>query len=87
MKAAEARAEWARMLRLVADGQMTPGEALAKQPHVDEGEDSVPRAYWSAGHKLKAEIELDLTEDLDKEWRAPVFRRLADRIEGVSRIP
>jgi len=82
----EARAEWARLLRGVAAGDVSPAEALAKRPVIAR-ENDVPKAYWSAVMLLELEVEHGLDIPEAKSYFASEVLKLADRIEGVSRIP
>ena len=83
----QACAEWARILRSVASGDMKPAEALAKRPIVED-EDSVPGAFFSVIHTLENHVEFGFDDEPDSEaYFANELRRLADRIEGISRVP
>ena len=45
----QACAEWVKVLRAVAAGELSPKEALVRRPDMADGlPDKVPSAFWSA---------------------------------------
>ena len=94
MNSKEACKEWARIVRAVADGEMSPAEGRAKRPEVAD-ETSVPSAFWSVSWILELEAgdrqsmqEIGMQEsDYMASEFAEKLRTLADRIEGIERIP
>jgi len=77
----EACAEWVRILRALATGEMSPTEALAKRPEVREDSD-VPSAFWSARDLIEQEIESGSDAPEFRDRFREVMRTLADRIEA-----
>lgn len=80
VNAKDACAEWARILKAVAAGEMSPAEALARIPTVED-ELGVPSAYWSARDLLEQETEFGSENPVMRAHFLSVMRKLADRIE------
>jgi hypothetical protein len=79
----EACVAWAKVLRAVAAGELSPGEALVRRPQVDDGQsDKVPSAFWSARDLLEQEVEWEMPEIPEtRAYFCQVMTKLADRIE------
>ncbi len=85
MTTREACVAFATLLRAVADGTITPADAIARAPNV-QGWEGVPVTWGSALVKLEsyASDVADFGDDLPaeiREWRATELQKLAGRIE------
>lgn len=82
-RAVEARREWAKTLRAVADGSLSVDEALANVP-VLPNDAEVPSAWGSAVHKLEQERDHGIREidESMSDWFAQELRKLASRIDS-----
>ena len=85
MNAKMACVEWARLLRAVADGEVSPAEALARRPVVGESAE-VPNAWGSGVVELERECG-DPTDDVPEaqEYWANRVRKVAGRLERYGR--